>query len=36
MKNAASFMSKLGSVAQQQLMHTSKCRFMTNLGTVGL
>jgi|TARA_B110000091_G_C13779453_1_gene460423 hypothetical protein len=36
MKNAAGFMSRLASVVQQQLMHTSKWRFMTNLGTVGL
>jgi hypothetical protein len=36
MKNAAGFMSKLASVAQRKLMHTSKWRFMTNLGTVGL
>jgi hypothetical protein len=36
MKNAAGFMSRLASVAQQPLMHTSKWRFMTNVGTVGL
>jgi hypothetical protein len=29
-------MSRLASVAQRQLMHTSKWRFMTNVGTVGL